>query len=178
MKKIMYIVSVGSVFFSVVCFVLYDLWKLSFIFSLAVTFVTIAYHFLMRLAVGLFLNKTMKNHADYSKWWFQCRAWEKKLYKILRIRRWKNKLPTFEPDVFNPKLHSWDEIAQAMCQSELVHETIVALSFLPIAFSIWFGALTVFIITSVISAAFDLLFVIIQRYNRPRIIRLIKNESR
>jgi hypothetical protein len=83
--------------------------------------------------------------------------------------------PTFEPNVFNPKLHTWDEIAQAMCQAELVHETIVILSFVPVAFSAVFGAFWVFLITSLCAAAFDLMFVIIQRYNRPRIIRLIKH---
>ena len=68
-----------------------------------------------------------------------------------------------------------DEIAQAMCQAELVHETIVILSFVPVAFSAVFGAFWVFLITSLCAAAFDLMFVIIQRYNRPRIIRLIKH---
>lgn len=61
-----------------------------------------------------------------------------------------------------------------MCQSEIVHETIVVFSFLPIVSVVWFGSLPVFIITSVLSAGFDLMFVVMQRYNRPRIIKLIK----
>ena len=68
------------------------------------------------------------------------------------------------------KTHTWDEIAQAMCQAELVHETIVILSFLPILAGIRFGAYPVFIITSVLAAAFDMMFVIMQRYNGPRIV--------
>lgn len=90
------------------------------------------------------------------------------------MKHWKNKLPSYQPEYFDPQKHSWDEIAQAMCQAELVHEVIVVLSFVPIAFSVWFGALPVFVITSVAAAAFDLMFVIIQRYNRPRVMRLIK----
>ena len=87
-------------------------------------------------------------------------------------------MPTYEPALFDPALHTWDEIAQAMCQSELVHETIVLLSFLPVAASIWLGDLPVFLITSVQAACFDLSFVLIQRYNRPTILRLAQRQKR
>ena len=60
-----------------------------------------------------------------------------------------------------------------MCQAELVHETIALLSFLPIAAGIWFGAYPVFVATSLLSAGFDLLFVMMQRYNRQRIMVLL-----
>ncbi len=46
--------------------------------------------------------------------------------------------------------------------------------FVPIIFSIWVGAIMVFIITSLLASLFDMTFVIIQRYNRPRIVRLLK----
>lgn len=85
-------------------------------------------------------------------------------------------MPTFDMAAFDPCIHSWDEIAQAMCQSELVHETNVIFSFLPLLAAIWAGSLPVFLITSVLSACYDLLFVIMQRYNRPRIIRLIQRQ--
>jgi hypothetical protein len=59
-----------------------------------------------------------------------------------------------------------------MCQSEIVHEIIFVLSFMPILAIIWFGEPLAFIITSILSALFDLMFVIMQRYNRNRILRL------
>lgn len=83
-------------------------------------------------------------------------------------------MPTFVPELFDTKKHSLDEIAQAMCQAELVHETIIILSFAPILLTIWFGDFWIFLITSVLAALFDLCFVIMQRYNRPRIVKLIK----
>lgn len=52
------------------------------------------------------------------------------------------------------------------------------LSFLPIVSGIWFGAYPVFIITSVLSALFDLIFVVMQRYNRQRVLRLLQRESK
>ena len=63
-----------------------------------------------------------------------------------------------------------------MCQSELVHETNIVLSFVPLAASVRFDAFPVFLITSICSAAFDLLFVIMQRYNRFRILKMVLRE--
>ena len=65
-----------------------------------------------------------------------------------------------------------------MCQAELVHEVNIAVSFVPILFSVWVGALPVFVITSILAAGYDLLFVILQRYNRPRVLRLAMRRER
>ncbi|HIY00608.1 MAG TPA: hypothetical protein IAA26_01980 [Candidatus Blautia faecipullorum] len=173
MKKIIITIAILSVICTAVCFFLYEESGSKAILAAAITFLTTAYHFLMRLAVGFMFDRIMANKADYTKRWYQCKAWEKKIYKRLNVKHWKRLLPTYDTSLFDPKKHSWDEIAQASCQAELVHETIVLLSFIPIVFSIRFGAVMVFIITSVLAALFDLAFVMIQRYNRPRIIRLI-----
>lgn len=145
--------------------------------SLAITFGTFAYHFCMRLLVGMIYDRTLHNRIDYNRKWFQVSDPEKKLYEFLRVKSWKAHMPTYDPAVFDPKLHTWDEIAQAMCQSELVHETIIVLSFIPVLETIWFGDLPVFLITSVLAACYDSLFVILQRYNRPRVIKLIKKKD-
>ncbi len=177
MKKTVYLISAASVLLTVVSIVLYCCLKMDAAYSFAVTFGTTAYHFMMRLAVGGIIDTFMQNHADYSKRWYQCRPWETRLYKRLHMQQWKHWIPSFQPDYFDPKKHSWDEIAQAMCQAELVHEVNVILSFLPIVFSYWFGALAVFIVTSLLAALFDMIFVIMQRYNRPRILRLIQKKK-
>lgn len=145
--------------------------------SLAITFGTIGYHFVMRLLVGLAYNSFMKNHADYHSFWFRQKRFEPKLYELLRVKSWKGKMPTYESAVFDPRRHSWNEIAQAMCQAELVHETIAVLSFLPLFAVRWFGSFWVFLITSVLSALFDLTFVIMQRYNRPRVVRMAEKQK-
>ena len=49
---------------------------------------------------------------------------------------------------------------------------------LPIAAGVRFGAYLVFIITSVLAAACDMAFVIMQRYNRPRLIKLMELQKR
>ena len=145
---------------------------------LAITFGTTAYHFLMRLFIGLTLHRLLNNQVNYRAKWFQVSPAEQKLYKKLRVKKWKGNLPTYAPGSFDPKRHSWEEIAQASCQAELVHELIIPFSFLPILAAIPFGALPVFVITSLLAALFDALFVIIQRYNRPRILKLINHQNK
>lgn len=87
-------------------------------------------------------------------------------------------MPTYDNASFDLKTHSLEEIASTMCQSELAHETIMVLSFLPIICGIYFHAWWVFIITSILSALFDYLFVIVERYNRQRVIHLIKMQQK
>ncbi len=144
--------------------------------TLAITFGTITYHLGMRLLVGLLYDIGMKNRANYAKKWYQIHSWESRLYQLLRVKKWKTKMPTYNPDIFSNKKHAWDEIAQAMCQSELVHETNIVLSFVPLVASVRFGAFSVFLITSICSAVFDLMYVIMQRYNRPRVVKMVLRE--
>ena len=146
--------------------------------SYAITFGTFLYHFAMRLTVGHVIDRVMDNSADYAKSWYQLRPFEAKVYKALGVKKWKGNMPTYNPSLFDPKLHSWDEIAQAMCQAELVHSSIIPLSFLPLLAAIPWGSFGVFLITSLLAACYDASFVIMQRYNRPRIMRLIEKERR
>lgn len=131
----------------------------------------------MRLMVGLAFHATMRNKADYRKRWYQVSKREMAVYEKLKVKQWKRRMPTYDPALFDPRLHTWEEIVQAMCQAELVHETIAVLSFLPILAGIWFGEYPVFIVTSVLSAACDIVFVIMQRYNRQRVTKLLNRKS-
>ena len=143
----------------------------------AITCGTVAYHFIMRLAVGYAVNGIMHNRADYTKKWYRLRGFEERLYRKLSVKTWKEKLPAYNPSLFSVKEHSFEEIAQATCQAEIVHEIIAVMSFLPILAVRWFGEPAVFIATSVLSACFDLLFVMIQRYNRPRLVRIAQKKQ-
>ena len=144
------------------------------LFSLAVTFGTAFYHFAVRLAVGLGIDARYHNRMDYTKKWFREKPFEPKLYEKMRVKRWKKHLPTFTPREFDLKSRSLEEVAQATCQAEVVHEVNMPLSFVPVLFSVWFGSLGVFLLTSCAAFLFDGIFVIMQRYNRPRLIRLIR----
>lgn len=172
MAKVMKKIAVLSLFLTVVFSILYYVTCNKFFLPCAITCGTVAYHFIIRLTVGSVINFLMKNKADYTKKWYQVSDTEMKLYQKLRVKKWKNRMPTYDEDTFDVSKHSWDEIIQATCQSELVHETNVFFSFLPIIASIWFGDFWVFFITSLCGAIFDLMFVMMQRFNRNRILKM------
>lgn len=162
---------------TVIFAIIYQRTSLSALQSLAITFGTIAYHFIMRLAVGFVVDSIHHNNFDYNKKWFRPRRFEKRLYELLRVKKWKNKVPTFAPEMLDIKQHSWEEIAGAMCQSEVVHSIIAVLCFAPIFATFAFGSFWVFFITSVVSALIECVLVIMQRYNRPRIVKMIERQK-
>lgn len=128
----------------------------------------------MRLIVGTITYPIFSKFYNYNNWWFSQKPFEQKIYKFLKVKSWKEKVPSWKPDAFSLKHDTLDNIAISMCNAELVHEIIVILSFIPILFSIKYGVPAIFIFTSIFAAAIDIIFVIIQRYNRPRIIKLMR----
>lgn len=177
MAKIVKGIAAFSLAATVILAISYKVTSSGILLPLAITSGTIAYHFVMRLMVGLAFHATMRNKADYRKRWYQVSKREMAVYEKLKVKQWKRRMPTYDPALFDPRLHTWEEIVQAMCQAELVHETIAVLSFLPILAGIWFGEYLVFIVTSVLSAACDIVFVIMQRYNRQRVTKLLNRKS-
>lgn len=172
MAKGMKIISVIAILLTICFSILYKFLAANLFLSFAITFGTITYHFVVRLLIGLIYNIVLKNKVNYKRKWFLVSEKEMKIYQLLKVKKWKDKMPTYDKEAFDTSKHSWEEIIQTMCQAELVHETIIIFSFLPIIFSIWFGSIEVFIITSILSALFDLMFVIMQRFNRNRIIKI------
>ena len=147
------------------------------ILSCAISVGTTAYHFLMRLAVGYALPKLTDYDFDYRYFWFQPRKWEAALYRKLHVRKWKGKLPTYAPSQFSLSEHSLHRIIQNMCGAELVHEIIMVLSFVPLLTVPVFGTFPVFLITSIFAALFDSIFVMAQRFNRPRLVRIYEKQE-
>ncbi len=173
MPKVMKWITTLSFSATIITTILFHFFNKDIYLILAITFGTTFYHLGIRLFVGMLYNIGMKNRADYTKKWYQIHSWENRLYQVLNVKAWKDKMPTYNPENFSYKKYSWDEIAQAMCQSELVHETNMILSFMPLMAAKWFGSFYVFFITSVCGAIFDLLFVVLQRYNRARVMKIV-----
>ena len=146
----------------------------AFIEVVSITFFVTLYHFAMRLAVGSIVNLIMKNNANYKNAWFREKRFEKKLYKLLRVQKWKKYIPTYSPDAFDVSNKTIKEIIGATCQAEIVHELIMVLSLLPIALIPFLGAAPAFVVTSLLSMMIDCVFVILQRYNRPKLTRVME----
>lgn len=147
--------------------------------SLYITFLTIGYHFLMRLAVGETVTLLYRNRDfHYDAPWYQQRPFEAKLYRFLGVKKWKLHLITAKPEQFDIRHRTYQELQKNMTQAEVVHEVIMVLSFVPLALIQWYGAAGVFLITSALACLADSLFVMIQRYNRPRVLRLKEKEEK
>ncbi|MDE6781517.1 MAG: hypothetical protein K2J40_08675 [Ruminococcus sp.] len=137
---------------------------------MAVTSMTFAYHFDIRLIIGHIII-LFKEKINTDSRYFKVSETEKNIYKKLNIKSWKSRVPTYNPDEFDIKKNSIEQLIINCCNSEIVHTVNIFASYIPILFSIRFGSLPVFIITSVSASIYDLQFVLLQRYNRPRLIK-------
>lgn len=138
---------------------------------------TIMYHFWVRIIMGN-VSKLFKKHINHKQWLFKERKFEKNLYKFLKVKDWKDKALTYNPESFSLKEHSLEEIVNTMAKSEVDHWINEAISVSTILFAIPWGAFWAFFISALAAMIFDSQFIIIQRYNRPRIVKLLEREDR
>lgn len=105
-------------------------------------------------------------------------AREPGLYAHLGVKRWKHRVPSYKPYDMHGDLQA---VVVQMCRNELAHEVMATLSFVPLLFCLFcddpVANLPVFLITSVLAAVADLIPVILQRYNRPRLQRLLRRRE-
>ncbi len=148
-------------------------WCLTAAISAGVT----AYHFVMRLAVGWLVPAVTGYRLDYRSAWFRPRRWEPGLYRMLKLRQLKNHLPTYDPRMYDLTQNTLSQVIRNTCGAEVVHELIMVLSFLPMLLIPRFGESLVFFLTSAIAALVDSLFVMAQRYNRPRLVRIHEKQE-
>lgn len=172
-------VIVITLILSITCFILYygNIYKNNLILWTGITAFTIMYHFWVRIIMGN-VSKLFKKYINYKQWLFKERKFEKKLYKILRVKDWKGKALTYNPESFSLKEHSLEEIANTMAKSEVDHWINEAISLSTMLFAILWGEFWIFCLTAVAAMIFDSQFIIIQRYNRPRIVKIIDRENK
>jgi len=131
---------------------------------------TVFYQLWLRILFG---KITARVSPRYSHPWFREHAFEKRLYRLLQVRKWKEKVLTYDPEAFSVKKHTLEEIAMAMTKAETDHWFNVLLSLLMLLFAIPWGGFWVFLIAAIVGVLFDAQFIAVQRYNRPRVLRLL-----
>lgn len=163
---------------SIICFTLYycDIYKNNVVLWTGITAFTIMYHFWVRIIMGNF-TKLFKKYINYKQWLFKERKFEKKLYKKLKVKEWKGNALTYNPETFSLKKHSLKDIANTMAKSEVDHWINEAISISTIFFSLIWGQFWIFFISAIFAMLFDSQFIIIQRYNRPRIVKLMEKKQ-
>lgn len=175
----MYCVIAFTAIVSVICFTLYygQFYKKDVILWVGITAFTIMYHLWMRIIMGN-VSKLFKKHITYTNWWFQEKKFEKKLYEILRVKKWKGRALTYNPELFSLKDNSLEEIANTMSKAETDHWINELISLSTLLFAIPWGMFWIFLVTAIAAMLFDGQFIIIQRYNRPRIVKIIEEQKR
>lgn len=176
----MYSVIVICIIISIICFTLYyrNIYESYLVLLTGIVTFTIVYHFWVRLIMGN-VSKLFKKHINYKQGFFKERKFEKGLYKFLRVKEWKGKALTYNPESFSLKEHSLEEIANNMCKSEVDHWINEIISLVSILFSfIWPNLFWAFLISAIAAMIFDSQFILIQRYNRPRVLKILEKENK
>ncbi len=171
----MYIVIATTLILAIICFYIYytNLNRSNIFLWIGITSFTIMYHLWLRIIMGN-VSKLFKKHISYNQWWFKERKFEKKLYKLLKVKKWKGKALTYNPELFSLKDYSLEDIASTMTKAELDHWINELISLSTLSFSLLWGKFWIFLLTAIIAMLFDAQFIVIQRYNRPRIIKIIE----
>jgi len=147
--------------------------------ALALVIANSAAWFLVIFFAGFLMQKVPVTRFSYTKRPFRPGKWERcgDTYKKIGIRRWKALMPeaggVFDGFGKRQARHRdsahLDTFARETCRAEVVHYIIMAA--LP-PFAIWNPPSAMLIMLPVVIAG-NLPCIVIQRYNRPRLVRLI-----
>ena len=172
----MYCVITVALMTAIICFTLYygKFYKNGIILWIGITCFTIMYHLWMRIIMG---NVSKLFRINYKQWWFKEINFENKLYKLLRVKKWKGKALTYNPELFSLKDYSLEEIANTMSKAETDHWINEIISLSTLLFAIAWGEFWIFLITAIAAMLFDSQFIVIQRYNRPRILKILEKNK-
>ena len=122
------------------------------------------------LAVGVFIPRDIFNCRS---WFFRERAWESKLYAFLRVSKWKMRVPDMSKRL--------DSGMSADKMSALVAETCVAESAHVLLCFLALGMVLIWessggTVCTLLYAFGNIPYIIIQRYNRPRLMRTLEKQ--
>lgn len=174
----MYVVIAVTLILSTICFIIYYSLghKNNIILWTGITCFTIMYHLWLRIIMGN-VSKLLKKHIGFDQAWFKEKSFERSLYKFLRVKNWKGKALTYNPELFSLRNNSLEEIAKTTCKAELDHWINEIISLTTLFFALIWGKFWIFLATAVLAMVFDVQFIVIQRYNRPRLVKLLEKSK-
>ncbi len=140
-----------------------------------IVFMTIYYHLQLRLLMG---NVTKLIKFSPESFFFREKPFEKKLYKFLKVKKWKGKALTYNPELYDVSTRTPLQITNATLKAEADHWINILIAFSTAVFGIIWGNLWIFLLTAFLASLFDLQFIFIQRFNRPRLLKLSKRTNK
>ncbi len=150
----------------------YTKYNLSLLFDTFVFFIAIVAHFFIMFLTAPIVQIVFKKKFDYNSNWFKLKKYENQLYAFLKIKKWKNKIVTYNKKLYSVKKHSLIDTIMLTCHAEVVHELIAVTSYLPIILGAFLGDYHILVVMSVVFSVAHVPFILVQRYNRPRLVSL------
>lgn len=136
-------------------------------------------------AAGFIIGRIVpKRWFDSARFPYRTHAWEARLYKALRVKRWQGRVPDMSrlftrlmpaKRITADTLRDIPRMLQETCVAELTHAMLSVFGLAMLW--LWPG-----VGGAVVTAAYIILgnlpFIIIQRYNRPRLQQLYARQNR
>lgn len=176
-KRFMYTVAFVSLFLMFALFALAERTGNRAFTALGITTVVICYHFTTRLVMGNIFDGVHSSYFKPDSFRFREMRFEKKLYKIIGVRKWKNLLPVIDEERFALKWNTYETLIGETCRMEAMHWMNAFVSLASVLFSSLFGATPVFVVTAILGTLVELALISVHRYNRPRFRRLVDKEG-
>lgn len=142
--------------------------------------------FIFQASISLICLKIDDKYLFYTSFIFRTRPWEKngEIYnKIFKIRKWKNLLPDGgaimkngfrKKHLSNTSADNLEKFVIESCRAELAH----LLSILPFWIFGLFAPARIIIYMLIYAILVNFPCIIAQRYNRPRVVRLLERMQR
>ncbi len=159
------------------CFVLHEIIKMDWILIIGMIMGYTAIHFILMFITAPILFALFRMKYNYLHRWFAPKRFEEKLYQILKVKKWKNKIPTYDNAAYSLTKQNITKAIQMTCHAEIVHEVISVLSYLPILLGLVIPKVGLFVVLSFAFSVTHLLFSIVQRYNRPRLLGFYEKQK-
>ena len=100
--------AISTLALTVIFALLYRFFPADWILPVAISAGTTCYHFTMRLLVGFLVPPFVKKPMQ--RRWFQQKHFETKLYHALKVKHWKDHMPTYDPASFSLRENSLEQV--------------------------------------------------------------------
>lgn len=164
----------------VVFYAIFLFFRTDVLFNITVIFGVLLYHFAVRLFINWFFKSMKGRPWNHTNKWFRPRNYEKSLFKIFKVGKWRNHIPNYNPEDFDIRKKKLSKIISNSCREEIAHIIMIIASFLPVLLPLFLSGVSFWLLfwSSVLGGIIDLLFIAVQRYNRPRMVSAFhKQES-
>ena len=149
------------------------------LFYVCAVFGAISAHFVVMHVFAAVVFAVFNNKYKVGNFWFRPKRFEKRLYKFLCVRKWKSYLKAWDADAYSLELNDGHSVLMRLCHAEIVHEVIAIAGFLPMVISFYIPkTFWLFCVSSIIFCFIHIAFAVVQRYNRPRFLRIIEHRKR